>query len=105
MKGSRPSTDDPWSLATRPGERLPRSRRTLGVVLVVAVALCALLGVSASGVAAASVRCPSARRALTYLPGGAPASSRGLRPLVQCRYDTGFGAMEPSFAFGPDGRI
>jgi hypothetical protein len=105
MNGSMPSTDDPWSLAARPGERLPRSSRTLGVVLVVAVALCALLWVSASGAAAASVRCPGARPALTHLPGGAPASSRGLRPLIRCRYDTGFGAMEPSFAFGRDGRI
>jgi hypothetical protein len=59
MKGSMPSTDGKWSLATWPGERLPRSARMLGVVLVVAVAVCALLWVGASGAAAASVRCAS----------------------------------------------
>ena len=65
---------------------------------------CTVCG-SSGAAAAASSLCATNRPAVTYFPGGAPAAPAGQPTLVPCRYDTGFGAMEPSFAFGQDGRI
>ena len=42
---------------------------------------------------------------MSYFPGGAPAAFGGRSRLVPCRYETAFGAAEPSFAFGADGRL
>jgi hypothetical protein len=55
--------------------------------------------------AAAGSLCATNRPATSYFPGGSPARLSGSPRLVPCRYDTAFGAMEPSFAFGHDGRL
>ena len=57
------------------------------------------------GSAQAATLCATNRAAISYFPGGAPAQVPASARLIPCRYDTGFGAMEPSFAFGRDGRI
>ena len=58
-----------------------------------------------STAAAAASRCAMNRPASDLLSRWYPRRAQGQPTLVPCRYDTGFGAMEPSFAFGRDGRI
>ncbi|MFL5824299.1 MAG: sialidase family protein [Solirubrobacteraceae bacterium] len=49
--------------------------------------------------------CAAHRPAIRYRPGGRPLRHHRGPVLIPCRYDTGYGAMEPSFDFGRDGRI
>ena len=58
-----------------------------------------------AGGARGATLCATNRPAASYFPGGAPAKVPGEVTMLPCRYETGFGAMEPSFAFGRDGRI
>jgi hypothetical protein len=58
-----------------------------------------------AGGARGATLCATNRPAVSYFPGGASAKVPGEVTMLPCRYETGFGAMEPSFAFGRDGRI
>jgi hypothetical protein len=61
-----------------------------------------IVTLAASHPARAQVSCVAQRTTVAYHASGAPADAE---PLGMCRFDTGARAMEPSFAFGNDGRI
>lgn len=79
----------------------PTTSARLGVLVIAVGLVMALLGASAQ----AATLCATNRPAVSYFPGGAPATVPANAGLLPCRYDTGFGALEPSFAFGQDGRL